>query len=214
MKANVSLPANYSRYTVLEPSKNPKFMMGATVTGIALLLFIGWLLVMFVNALRPTALDGMRLHDIFSSTATGSSFVIPPTFFRNLGFALIAVLILHESVHGLFYWLFSGHPPKFGFQSILPYAAAPSGVYFPRNQFLIVGLSPLVLLTAVGLLLMVIVPIAFVPFLLFFVAFNASGASGDLIMVIQLMQLSSDTMMEDNGSSLIIYGPKENRNAG
>jgi hypothetical protein len=61
---------------------------------------------------------------------------------------------------------------------------------------------------------MVIVPIAFVPFLLFFVAFNASGASGDLIMVIQLMQLSSDTMMEDNGSSLIIYGPKENRNAG
>jgi len=214
MKANVSLPSNYSRYTVIEPSKNPKFMFGAVIAGIALLLITGWLLVMFVNALRPTALDGMRLRDIFSSTATGSSFVIPPFFFRNLGLALIAVLILHEFVHGSFYWLFSSQPPKFGFQGLLPYTAAPSGIYFPRNQFLIVGLSPLVVLTAVGLVLIMIVPIGFVPFLLFFVALNASGATGDLIMVFQLLPFSADTMMEDNGSGLIIYGPKESKNAG
>lgn len=132
----------------------------------------------------------------------------------NQGLALIAVLILHEFVHGLFYWLFSNRRPKFGFQDLLPYAAAPSGVYFPRNKFLIVGLSPLVLLTAAGLLLIVIVPITYVPFLLFFVAFNAAGAAGDLIMVIQLMPFSSDTMMEDNGSGVIIYGPKRNKNAG
>ena len=65
------------------------------------------------------------------------------------------------------------------------------------------------LLSAVGVLLIVSVPIAFVPFLLFFVALNASGAAGDLIMVINLAPLSSDTMMEDNGSGVIIYGPKE-----
>ena len=184
------------------------------VIGIALLLIVGWLLVKFINAIRPTALDGMRLQDIFISTAMGSSFVIPPAFFRNFGLALIAVLILHEIVHSLFYWLFSSHRPRFGFQGLVPYAAAPSGVYFPRNQFIIVGLSPLVLLTAVGLLLMVVLPIAFVPFLIFFVAFNAAGASGDLILVIQLIPFLSDTVMEDNGSGMIIYGPKENRNAG
>lgn len=214
MKANVYLPSNYYKYTTLEPSKNPKFIIGAMVIGIALLLIVGWLLVKFINAIRPTALDGMRLQDIFISTAMGSSFVIPPAFFRNFGLALIAVLILHEIVHSLFYWLFSSHRPKFGFQGLLPYAAAPSGVYFPRNQFIIVGLSPLVLLTAVGLLLMVVLPIAFVPFLIFFVAFNAAGASGDLILVIQLIPFLSDTVMEDNGSGMIIYGPKENRNAG
>jgi hypothetical protein len=214
MKANVSLPSNYSRYTVIEPSKNPKFMFGAIITGITLLLITGWLLVMFVNGLRPTALDGMRFHDIFSSTATGSSFVVHPIFFRNLGLALIAVLILHEFVHGLFYWLFSSQRPTFGFQGLLPYTASPSGVYFPRIQFIIIGLSPLVLLTAVGLLLIVIVPIIFVPFLLFFIVFNAAGAAGDLIMVLQLMPFSSDTMMEDNGSSVIIYGPKRNKKAG
>jgi hypothetical protein len=210
MKANVSLPPNYSRHTILEPSKEPKFIIGAMVTSIAKLLIVGWLLVMFANAFRPTALDGMRLRDLFSSTTTGSSLVIPPALFRNLGLALIAVLILHEIVHGLFYWLFSSHRPRFGVRGLFPYAAAPYGIYLPRNQFLIVGLSPLVLLTAVGLLLMVIVPIAYVPFLLFFVTFNAAGAAGDVIMVIQLVRFSSDSVMEDNDSGVIIYGPKEN----
>jgi hypothetical protein len=205
MKASVSLPSNYSRYTILEPSKELKFITGAIVTGIALLLIVSWLLVTFVNELRPTALEGMRLHDMFNSTATGISFVMHPALFRDLGFALIAVLILHELVHALFYWLFSSKRPRLGFQGLFPYAAAPSGVYFPRNQFIIIGLSPIVLITTVGLLLMVIVPIAFVPFLLFFVAFNAAGATGDLIMAIQLMRISSDTVMEDKGSGVIIY---------
>jgi len=213
MKANKSLPSYYSKYTALEPSKNLGFVIVAVITGITLLLIAGWLLVLFANAFRPNALDGMRLHDLLRSTTAGFSLVVPPALFPNLGLALIAVLIFHELVHGLFYWLFSSHRPRFGFQGLFPYAAAPSGIYFPRNQFLVVGLSPLVLLTAVGLLLMVIVPTAFVPFLLFFVVFNASGAAGDLIMVIQLMRFSSDTLMEDSTSGVIIYGPERDRNA-
>jgi len=213
MKANKSLPSYYSKYTALEPSKNLGFVIVAVITGITLLLIVGWLLVLFANAFRPNALDGMRLHDLLRSTTAGFSLVVPPALFPNLGLALIAVLIFHELVHGLFYWLFSNHSPQFGFQGLFPYAAAPSGIYFPRNQFLVVGLSPLVLLTAVGLLLMVIVPTAFVPFLLFFVVFNASGAAGDLIMVIQLMRFSSDTLMEDSTSGVIIYGPERDRNA-
>lgn len=214
MKANKSLPSNYSKYTMIEPSKNPKFVIVAVIGGIMLLLIAGWLLVLFANAFRPTALDGMRFHDLVRSTADGYSLEVPPVLFPNLGLALIAVLIFHELAHGLFYWLFSSHRPKFGFQGLFPYAAAPPGIYFPRNQFLVVGLSPLVLLTAVGLLLMVIVPITFVPFLFFFVVFNASGAAGDLIMVIQLMRFSSDTLMEDSTSGVIIHGPERDRNAG
>jgi len=215
MKATTFLPSNYSKYTLLEPTKHPTFVIGAVVTGIALLLIFGWLLVLFVNALRPSALDGMRLRDIFVPSPSGTSlvFTMPPTLFRNVGMALIAVLFIHELVHGLFYWLFSSQRPKFGFQGLFPSAAAPVGIYFPRKQFLTIGLAPLVLLTLVGLLLMMIVPIALVPFLLFFVAFNASGAAGDLIMAIQLMSLSSDTLMEDNDAGVMVYGPKRNRNA-
>jgi hypothetical protein len=213
MKANTSLPSNYSKYTFIDLSKNPKFVIGVMVTGIALLLIVGWLLALFTNALRPTALDGMRLRNLLGSTTDGSFFIIPSELFRNFGLALIAVLIFHEFVHGLFYWLFSSQRPKFGFRGLFPYAEAPSGVYFSRNQFLVIGLAPLLLLTSIGLQLMVIVPNAFVPFLFFFIAFNAAGAAGDLIMVIHLMSFSSDTVMEDNDSGVMIYGPKRNLNA-
>jgi hypothetical protein len=210
MKASTSLPSNYSKYTLLEPSKDPKFTLGAIITAIVLLLLLGWLLVLFANALRPTALDGMRLGDLVHTNSEGSSFVIPPALFRNAGLALIGVLIFHELVHGLFYWFFSGRPPKFGFRGLFPYAAAPAGVYFPHTQFLAIGLAPLVLLTLFGLLLMAIAPIALVPFILFFVLFNASGAAGDLIMVVQLASFPSDTLMEDSDSGVAVYGPERN----
>ena len=213
MKATTSLPSNYSKYTILEPSKNPKFLIGAVVTGIVLLLIFGWLFVLFANAIRPTALDGMRLRDLLVSTSTGTFLAVSPALLRDFGIALVAVLIVHELVHGLFYWLFSSRRPKFGFQGLLPYAAAPIGVYLPRKQFLTVGLAPLVVLTVVGLLLVVIVPIALVPFLLFFVVFNAAGAGGDLIMAIQLMSFASETLMEDNDAGVTIYGPERNGNA-
>jgi hypothetical protein len=211
MKANTSLPSSYSEYTVLEPSKNPKLVIGAVVTGIALLLISCWLLVLFTNTIRPVALDGIRLRD-FRATPTATFLVIPPALLRDLLVALIAVLIIHELVHGLLYWLLSGKLPKFGIQGLFPYAAAPMGVYFPRNEFLTVGLAPLVLLTAVGLLLIVIAPIPFVPFLLFFVALNAGGAGGDLIMVIRLMSFSSDSVMQDNDARVTVYEPKRNTN--
>ena len=211
MKVDTSLPPNYSQYTILEPSKNPKFVIAAVVTGIVLLLLSGWLLVLFINALRPAALDGMRLGNLIHSTLSGTFLSIPSALLRVLFIALISVLVIHELAHGLLYWLLSRKPPKFGIRGLFPYAAAPVGVYFPRNQFLTVGLAPLVLLTAVGLLLMVIAPIPFVSFLLFFVALNAAGAAGDLIMVIKLMSFPSDTVMRDNHAGVAIYGPKRNK---
>ncbi len=208
MEVNTSLPSNFSKYTLLEPAKNLRFIIGAIGAGIASLLLFGWLLVLFTNFLRPAALDSVRLRYLIRSTPTVTALDIPFALFRDFFFALVAMMIVHELVHGLFYWLFSRKRPKFGFHGLFPYAAAPTGVYFPRNQFLVVGLAPLVLLTIVGLLLVVIVPIPLVPFLLFLVAFNAAGAAGDVIMAMQLMSFPSETVMEDNDAGVTIYGPK------
>ncbi len=170
-------------------------MFGAILTGIALLLIFGWLLALFADTIRPAALDGLRLHDLMRSTSTASTFAIPPALFRELLLALAAVLIAHESVHGLFYWLISRKRPKVGIQGLFPFAAAPTGVYFPRNGFLTIGLAPLVFLTALGLLLIVIAPLSFVGFILFFVAFNAAGAAGDLIMALRLLSFSAEALI-------------------
>ena len=73
--------------------------------------------------------------------------------------------------------------------------ALQSEVYLPRNQYLVVGIAPLVLLTLVGLLLVVIGPVVVVPILILFVAFNAAGAAGDLLMVARLLSYSPETLM-------------------
>jgi putative zincin peptidase len=211
MKARSSLPADFSERKIPDPSKNPKFVVGAIVMGIALLLSFGWLLVLFADALRPGPLDALRLRNLIRSTSTTTSLAIPPALFRDLLISLIAVLIAHELVHALSYWLLSGKRPKIGIQGLFPYAAAPGGAYFPRNQFLAIGLAPLVLLTAVGLLLIVIVPLPFVPSLLFFIVFNAAGAAGDLMMAIQLLSFSPDTLFEDSDAGLTIYEPPGNK---
>ncbi len=211
MRVHTSLPPNFVKSTVLEPSKDRSFVLHAILTGIALLLIFGWLLASFADAIRPAALDGLRLRDLIRSTSTASTFAIPAALFRDLVLALAAVLIAHEFVHGLFYWLLSMKRPKVGIRGLFPYAAAPAGVYFPRNGFITIGLAPLVLLTGLGLLLIATVPLSFVGFILFFVAFNATGAGGDLVMALRLLSFSEAALIEDNDAGVTVYEPPDKK---
>jgi hypothetical protein len=56
-------------------------------------------------------------------------------------------------------------------------------------------------------LLLPIVPVVLVPILILFVAFNAAGAAGDLLMVARLLSYSPNTLMQDIGTSVVVYGP-------
>jgi len=209
MQATTVLPTNYRRQATLDLSKNRKALVGAIVSGIVLLITVGWLLVQLTNLFRPTALEGLRFRDIQTITPDGgTSITIPFQLIVDFIIAFALVMPVHELVHGIFYSRFAGQRPTFGVKGILVYAAAPSEVYFPHNQYLIAGIAPLVLLTLVGLLLMVIVPVVVVPILILFIAFNAAGAAGDLLMVACLLSCSSDTLMQDNGSGVIVYGPE------
>lgn len=212
MKAIQVLPSNYRQQVVVQPSKNLKFVVSAILTGTVMLIAFGWFLLLFIDTFRPMAMDSMRIEDILAPTPAGVVIQISPLLIRNIVIALVLVLIVHELVHGLFYWWFSGKSPKFGFQGIFPYAAAPKGVYFYRNHFIVVGIAPLVLLTLVGLLLMIIVPASLVPILFFFVTFNAAGSAGDLLMLFWLLSYSPETFMEDNDAGLTVYGPEKEPN--
>jgi hypothetical protein len=208
VQATTVLPANYHQRAVLDLSKNRVLVVGAVVSGIILLLAGGWLLVQFTNLVRPAALEGMRLRDMLTIAPDGrESVVIPCQLTVDAVIALALVMLIHEVVHGLFYWQFSGKRPTVGIKWMFVYVAAPSDVYFPRNQFLIVGLAPLVLLTLVGLLLMLIVPVVLVSIVILFVALNAAGAAGDLLMVARLLSYSPNTLMQDVDTGVVVYGP-------
>jgi len=206
MQVTTVLPTNYHRQATLDLSKNRKAVVGAIVSGIVLLIAVGWLLVQFTHVLRPAALEGIRFRDILTITPDGKPSIVLPIV--DAVVALVLVMLIHELVHGVFFWWFAGQRPTFGVKGLYVYAAAPPDVYFPRNQYLIVGIAPLVLLTLFGLLLVVIVPVVAVPILSLFIAFNAAGAAGDLVMAVRLLSYSPDTLMQDNGSGVIVYGPE------
>ena len=206
MQATTALPMNYHRQATLDLSRNRMAVVGAIASGIVLLLAVGWLLVQFTNFVRPTALEALRLSDIPMTTPDGGTSVTIPIVDGVV--ALVLVMLIHELVHGMFYWQFAGRRPILGIKGLGVYVAAPSEVYFPRSRYLIVGIAPLVLLTLAGLLLVIIVPVAVVRILILFVALNAAGAAGDLLMVARLLSYSPDTLMQDSGSAVIVYGPE------
>lgn len=211
MQATTIFPTNYCQQATHDLSKSKKAIVGAIVLGSVLLIAVGWLLVQFTHFLRPTALEGIRFRDILTVAPDGQPSIVLPIIDAVVAFVL--VMLIHELVHGVFFWWFAGQRPTFGVKGLYVYAAAPPEVYFPRNQYIIVGIAPLVLLTLVGLLLMVIVPVVAVSILSLFIAFNAAGAAGDLVMAVRLLSYSPDTLMQDSDTGVIVYGPEKNQRA-
>jgi len=213
VQATATLPTDYCRQATLDLSKSRKAVVGAVASGIVLLITAGWLLVQLTHLLRPTAFEGMMLRDILTTTPRNTSITLPFQLIVDAIVAVVSVMLIHELVHGVFFWRFAGQRPAFDIKGLFVYVAGPPEVYFPRNQYLVVGIAPLVLLTLVGLLLMIIVPVGVVPVITLFIAFNVAGAAGDLQMFAWLLSYSSDTLMQDSVTSVIVYGPVKSRKA-
>jgi hypothetical protein len=72
MRATTTLPANYQYQATVDLSKSRKAVAGAIVSGIVLLLAVGWLLLQLTEYFRPSALEGTPLHDILTTTPADS----------------------------------------------------------------------------------------------------------------------------------------------
>jgi hypothetical protein len=109
---------------------------------------------------------------------------------------IIFVLLIHEAIHVFFFWFFSKQKPVVGFKGAYAYAAMP-GWYFPRNQYLIIGISPLLLITLFGMLLLLVAPTSMIDLVLIALIINTSGAIGDLFVVIWLLTKPTTTYALD-----------------
>jgi hypothetical protein len=103
------------------------------------------------------------------------------------------------------FW-FTRTRPVFAFRGYYAYAAAP-GWYFPRRQYMLVSLAPLVLLSLLGLVLLAFVPAGWFLTVISFVAFNGSGAIGDLAVFIWLLRQPSTCLAYDVGEAVTLYLP-------
>lgn len=121
-----------------------------------------------------------------------------------------SVIVLHEGVHAAVIRYYGGDV-SFGVgvaQFVVPYAYVTTTRRLTRNQFLVVALAPLVVVSAVGVPVLIALeaPILVVP-----LAFNAGGAIGDLWIAGILLRYPRHVVVEDSVTGLRIYGRDADR---
>jgi len=116
-----------------------------------------------------------------------------------------AVLAPHEYVHGLAIRYFGG-TPTYGVglaHFVLPYAFATSTQEFSRNQFVVVALAPLVLLSVLGTAAMLALDWAW---LVVPLAANAGGAVGDVWMTLTVLSYPEHVRVADHTTGVRVLG--------
>lgn len=111
---------------------------------------------------------------------------------------LFIFLSLHELVHGLFFYIFTGAKPVFGFKNLSAYAGTPD-YYISKNNYLIACLSPFVILTLAGSILFFLSSGAFATIMFIIVSAHAAGCVGDFWLAIKLINKPNNTYINDDG---------------
>jgi len=116
---------------------------------------------------------------------------------------LIVILIIHELIHGVFFYIYTGERPTIGFKGIYGYAGAP-GWYIKKDQFYIISLSPLILITILGFIIIQIIPENYSTVLFLVITVNAAGSIGDIWISMKLLKKPKETYVNDTGLSITI----------
>ena len=104
----------------------------------------------------------------------------------------IAYIFGHEWVHGIFMKHFSGVKAHYGFTGL--YAYAGSSAYFCKRHYRVIALAPIVL------------PRGWFWPIYFIQMTNLSGAAGDLYVSLLLRNYPAETLIQDSGTAMIVYG--------
>ena len=116
----------------------------------------------------------------------------------------ILILPIHELVHAAVFILWGGKPY---FGTKMPYAlyCGARKQLFRRNQYLVVGLAPLVVITLAGIIFTLVSP-ALASYIIFAIVGNISGAAGDLWVAWRLLRLPPSILVEDTEAGYRAWG--------
>ena len=163
------------------------------------------------------AIAGLTLALFLAALFVAIAFVTMTTDMRELDTSfpmmvvgLVLILAVHELTHALAFRTF-GVRPKFRIRRRMKigtvfYVSAP-GSYLRRDEYLAVGLAPLVLLTLILLAAAVLIAVgsAFTATLLAAVALNVAAAVDDMFIAYEVLSYPSETYFEDTGYGFIAY---------
>ena len=194
MKATQTLPETYQLDRTLD-FKTGRVKWTMNLAGGALSIVFAWLAMQLLYWLHPSA----ELRAIISLQTL-------PLVIGAMLLLTLVTLVLHELVHGLFFWRFTGDRPKFGvtLSPLAFYAGAPDW-YLPRHQHMIVGLAPLIIITLAGVGLAIVLPTIPAAAALFIATANAAGAIGDIMGFLWELRLPASTLVQDSGDVFESY---------
>lgn len=203
MRATRSLPAHFQPAGTFDLRNNLRAMLQLNVFGLVLFFTSAWLFGALAFALRPAeAAIGLAVG--FSDLGGFLQALIAVIL------VTAAMIVLHEAVHGVFFWWYTRAMPLFAFKGLYAYAAAPDW-YLPKRQYLVVALAPLVLLSLAGVGLMAVIPSGGMLLLLLFLISNASGAVGDVWVAGWLLRQPAACYANDRGDAVTLYREEKSR---
>ena len=195
-RATDRLPEHYTPVWTLDLARNWKTAVVLNLAAIPLFAGFFWVFQTTAKIFRPE----FATLKLMKTVAAWD--ILQPFW---LLFLVVLFVVLHEMVHGLFFWIYTKEKPVFGLKLLYAFAGAPR-FYIPRNQYMVIGLAPLVVLSSAGFLLQPFVPIEFLLALNIALVANASGAVGDVYVVLKLAGFPTSTLVNDTGDKFTAYG--------
>ena len=192
------LPDGYIRTVEINLAKNKGLAVLLNIVGLLISILAFVLLGLFTRFARPGSFAEAFIFKVDLSTI-GQLLVLV---------ILVAVsLLVHELIHGFFFWVFTRIKPVYALHLAYAYAAAP-GWYIPVRQYWVIGLAPLVLIDLAGLLLVLLaVSPGLILLLVFMVAFNTGGSVGDMWIILNSLSKSPACLVNDVGDGVTFFEP-------
>ena len=192
-RATNERPENTVLVYSLDLTKNKAVAWAMNGASVPLFFLFGGLFLAYFLLIRPDSWIGLL-------SASGNDLL----FLIVLIAVFIALIVVHELIHGAFFWLFTRSRPVFGLRGWYAFAAAP-GWFLPRGQYLITTLAPFVLLSLLGMVLMAVLPVVIAAIVLILTVFNATSSVGDLWIAIRLVGQRGNVVAEDLGDGVNFY---------
>lgn len=184
MKTTMQLPERYRMLQTIDLEKNKRQMIIVNVLAVIVALAV--------------------LVPVILWAPEGAAFAddLPEVIVLFAG--VLAYVILHEAVHGVCFWAFSGEKPRFGWKSAYAYAA--SDAYYPKWPYLTIALAPVVLWGVVLGVLAALLPAQWYWPVQIIQVMNLSGAAGDLYVTWLLCRMPADILVQDAGVAMQVFG--------
>ncbi len=198
MRATKLLPSNYRFNNTLNFSST-RAAVWLNIAAVPLLFLFGWIfsrVVSYLRSLNPSAMGVWKLFNAFNGLGLVA-----------LVLSLVFMLTFHELIHGAFFWLFTSERPKFALRPGYAYASAPDWC-LPRLQYIVVGLSPFVVISILSIVLATFISSSIVPYFIYIATFNAAGALGDMLVVGWVLRQPPGSMVQDQGDKFLTFSPE------